>query len=209
MRKAQAVYYGMISLIDAEVGRILDALDASGQAENTLVVFTTDHGHYLGQHGLIAKGAFHYEDLLRVPMMARWPGEIPAGVENEALQSLVDLPVTFLSACDLPLPGSMQGLDQIQNWRKPDRRVRHHAIIENRHNPTTVHLRSLVTDRYKITVYRQAEYGELFDLVNDPHEKTNLWNDPSYAAIKSHLLLQFVQAEIQREPTRMPRIAVA
>ena len=62
-----ACYYGMISLIDQEIGRILDALDRLGIAENTLVVFTTDHGHFLGQHGLIAKGAFHYEDMLRIP----------------------------------------------------------------------------------------------------------------------------------------------
>ena len=71
LRRSLACYYGMISLMDAEVGRILDCLDRLGIAENTLVVFTTDHGHFLGQHGLIAKGAFHYEDLLRIPMIVR------------------------------------------------------------------------------------------------------------------------------------------
>ncbi len=70
LRKNMAVYYGMISFMDAQIGRILDRLDALGIADNTLVVFSTDHGHFLGQHGLIAKGAFHYEDLLRLPFIA-------------------------------------------------------------------------------------------------------------------------------------------
>ncbi|MBL7201265.1 MAG: DUF4976 domain-containing protein, partial [Anaerolineae bacterium] len=77
------------------------------------------------------------------------------------------------------------------------------------HNPTTVHLRTLVTERFKITVYRDAAYGELFDLERDPEELHNGWGDPAYAEVKGELLLRFVQAEIQREPTRMPRIAGA
>ena len=75
--KNMAVYYGMISFMDEQIGRILDALDRLGLAGNTLVVFSTDHGHFLGQHGLIAKGAFHYEDLLRVPFLVAAPAAIP------------------------------------------------------------------------------------------------------------------------------------
>lgn len=82
-------------------------------------------------------------------------------------------------------------------------------MVENRHNPTTVHLRTLVTDRYKITVYRDASYGELFDLQKDPDELTNHWDDPDYASVKAEMLLKFVQADLQNEPTRMPRIAGA
>jgi hypothetical protein len=81
-------------------------------------------------------------------------------------------------------------------------------LIENRHNPTTVHLRTLVAARFKMTVYRDAAYGDLFDLQADPGELHNCWNDPAYAAVQARLLLQFVQAEIQREPTRMPRSRV-
>ena len=209
IRQSMACYYGMMSLIDAEVGRILDCLDRLGIAENTLVVFSTDHGHFLGHHGLIAKGAFHYEDLLRIPMLARQPGVIPAGQVSESLQSHVDWAPTFLSAAGIPVPGLMQGVDQLPVWRGEVDGVRRHCLIENRHNPTTVHLRTLVNDRYKLTVYRGAAYGELFDLQQDPGELTNRWDDPAYAGIKSALLLEFVQAEIEREPTRMPRIAGA
>ena len=209
MRRSMASYYGMMSLIDQEIGRILDYLDQAGLAENTLVVFTTDHGHFLGQHGLIAKGAFHYEDLLRVPMIVRWPGQVPAGQVSDALQSLVDYPPTWLAACGIDAPGIMQGVNQLPVWTGQAESAREHVLVENRHNPTTVDLRTLVTDRYKITVYRDAPYGELFDLATDPGELTNHWDDPAYAGVKAALLHEFVQAEIQRESTRMPRVAGA
>lgn len=208
LRNSMAAYYGMISLMDQEIGRILDKLDDLGIAENTLVVFTTDHGHFLGQHGLIAKGAFHYEDLLRVPMLARYPNHVPANQVEDGLQSTIDLPATFLSTAGLEVPGFMQSRDQTAVWQSKAP-ARDWVMIENRHNPTSVHLRTLVTDRYKITVYRNAEYGELFDLQQDPGELSNLWDVPEYAALKSELLLKFVQADLQNEPTRMPRIAGA
>jgi arylsulfatase A-like enzyme len=209
MRRSMAAYYGMTSFIDQEIGRVLDYLDEAGLAENTLVVFTTDHGHFLGQHGLIAKGAFHYEDLLRVPMIVRQPGTIPAGKVSSAIQSLVDYPQTWLAAAGIDAPGQMQGVNQLPVWQGEQPAARDHALVENRHNPTSVHLRTLVTARYKITVYRGAAYGELFDLEDDPEERHNRWGDPDYAAIKSDLLLKFVQSEIARESTRMARIAHA
>jgi arylsulfatase A-like enzyme len=208
LRRSMACYYGMVSLVDAEIGRILETLDRLGIAENTLVIFSTDHGHLLGQHGLIAKGAFHYEDLLRIPMIARYPGHIPAGTVSNTLQSQIDFVPTFLDAAGIPVPGLMQGASQLPVWAG-EWPGREWALVENRHNPTTVDLRTLITDRYKITVYRSADYGELFDLQADPGELHNRWSDPACADIKRDLLLRFVQAEIQREPTRMPRITNA
>jgi arylsulfatase A-like enzyme len=209
LRKNMAVYYGMVSFMDDAIGRILDTLDRLGVAENTLVVFSTDHGHFLGQHGLIAKGAFHYEDMVRVPMLARYPGRVPAGAVSTALQSNVDYPQTFLSAAGIEAPGSMQGVDQFGVWCGRQDSARGHVIVENRHQPTRVHLRTYINERYKLTVYRDAAHGELFDLEEDPEELRNLWDEPSAADMKSRLMLKFVQAEMQREPTRMPRIAGA
>ena len=209
LRRSIASYYGMISLIDSEVGRILATLDRLGVAENTLVLFTTDHGHFLGQHGLIAKGAFHYEDMLRIPMLARFPGHIPAGAVSDTLQSQIDLAPTFLTAAGLEVPGIMQGRNQLGVWAGDPANARDHVLVENRHNPTTVHLRTLVTERFKITVYRRGDYGELFDLQQDPQELHNCWDDPAYTAIKLQLLHRFLQAEMEREPTRMPRVTHA
>jgi uncharacterized sulfatase len=203
-RKNLALYYGMISLMDAQIGMILDAVP-----ENTLVVFTTDHGHFLGQHGLWHKGAFHYEDLLRVPFLAAWPGKIPEGRTTEALTSLIDLPTTFLSACGLRVPGQMQGVDQLPVWTGDVERVREWHLTEFRHQPTKLSLRTLVTQRYKLTLYRGADYGELFDLETDPNEKNNLWAEPGAKETRAALLLRLAQAELEREPTRFARIAGA
>ena len=209
LRRSITCYYGMISLMDRAIGNILNGLDRLAIADNTLVVFTSDHGHFLGQHGLIAKGAFHYEDLLRLPMLVRYPGVVPASRVNTALQGLIDYAPTFLTAAGIEVPGIMQGMSQLDVWSGRSEQARDHVIIENRHNPTTVHLRTLVTDRYKLTVYRQANYGELFDLQDDPQELRNRWEDPAYRVVKAELLHKCVQAEMQREPTRMPRIAGA
>jgi len=159
LRKDIAVYYGMVSLMDREIGRILDALESLGIAQDTLVVFTTDHGHFLGQHGLIAKGAFHYEDMLRLPMLVRWPGRVPAGRVSGALQSQVDFAQTFLEAAGIKAPGHMQGVSQLAVWEGRSERARRWVIVENRHEPTLVHLRTYVDERYKITVYRQRPYA--------------------------------------------------
>ena len=209
LAKNIAVYYGMISLMDKYIGRILDKLEELGLAENTLVVFTTDHGHFIGQHGLIAKGAFHYEDMIKLPFIARYPGRIPAGRRSEALQSLVDLPVTFLSASGIDVPRTMTGVDQSRTWFGAEEQARDHVIVENRHEPTTIHVKTYVNDRYKLTVYYNHDYGELFDLQHDPHEISNLWNKPEYADLKSELVMKLLFAEMGKEPLWMPRVAGA
>jgi arylsulfatase A-like enzyme len=222
LQRDMAIYYGMTSFMDREIGRILDRLDQLGLSENTLVVFTTDHGHFLGQHGLNAKGAFHYEDLILIPFLVRWPGRVPARQVSEALQSTVDLAPTFLAAAGLPVPGAMQGYVELPAWCGDNAPPlvepvaqgvhvgpRDHVIVENRHQPTAIHHRTYVDQRYKITVYRNHDYGELFDLQEDPGEARNRWHDPAAADLKARLLHNAVQYEIAREPTRMPRIAGA
>ncbi|TDD67493.1 DUF4976 domain-containing protein [Jiangella aurantiaca] len=209
LRRDLAVYYGMISLVDAGIGRLLAYLDERGLAGETLVVFTTDHGHFLGQHGLTAKGPFHYEDLIRIPMLARFPGRIPTGRRVSALQSLVDLAPTFLHAADLPVPGDMQGVNQLGVWSGTERRVRDHVLVENRHQPTAVHIRTYVDERYKMTLYRDQPVGELFDLQADPGERSNLFDDPAHADLRAEVMHRFLNAEIRREASTFERIAVA
>lgn len=209
LRKDIACYYGMVSLMDQEIGRILDGLEEMGVADNTLVVFTTDHGHFIGEHGLIAKGAFHYEDLIRLPFLARWPGRLPEGAVNQSLQSLVDLAPTFLSAAGLPVPGRMQGVNQLPVWEGDTSAARDWVICENHSQPTRLNLRTFVTDRYKLTVYQGESCGELFDLQDDPGEQRNLWADRSAQGLKAELMARFLDAELWREPMPMPRISGA
>lgn len=209
LRKNIAIYYGMISFIDQGVGRILRRLDELGIADNTIVVFTTDHGHFLGHHGLIAKGAFHYEDLLRIPMIARFPGRIPVNSRITGLQSLIDLAPTFLTVAGLPTPGDMQGVNQLPVWEGDKQEARDHVLVENRHQPTKVHIRTYIGARYKLTVYREETFGELFDLLNDPGERQNLFDDPAYHEVRAKVMQQFIDAELRREVSKYPRIAFA
>lgn len=204
-----ATYYGMISMMDKYIGHILDHLTEQGLAENTIVVFTTDHGHFFGQHGLQAKGGFHYEDLIRIPFVVSYPGHVPAGRQCDSIQSLVDLAPTFLSFAGLSHPRMMTGVDQSKVWMAEAESARDHAICEFRHEPTTIHQKTYVEKRYKITVYYNQTYGELFDLEDDPGEIHNLWDDPDYTALKMELLLKYIWAELGKEPMPMPRISGA
>ncbi|KXF74899.1 sulfatase [Paramesorhizobium deserti] len=210
LKNDMAVYYGMMSFLDQEIGRILDRLDALGMAENTLVVFSTDHGHFLGQHGLVAKGPFHYEDMLRIPMIVRQPGTVPAGVVSDALQSLVDFTPTVLKAVGLgDQAAGLQGVSQHGVWTGREERARDFILCENRHNPGMPHLISYVNGRYKITVYKEGPYGEIFDLEEDPAEINNLWNEPRMAGLKQELTHEMLQGLMRSEPMKMPRVAHA
>jgi len=204
-----ALYHGMMAMTDHYIGSILDHLQERGLAENTLVLFTSDHGHLYGQHGMTAKGPFHYEDLIRVPMIARWPGNIPSGSQTEQLQSLMDLPVTFLAAAGLEVPTRMSGANQLPVWTGSGHAVRDSVVVENHHQPTAIHMRTYVDSRYKLTVYCQRDYGELFDLIEDPAEVRNLWNDPSASTLKADLMRRLLDAVMANEPIWMPRIVSA
>ena len=117
-KKIIATYYAMVSMMDKYIGEILDKLDELGIADETIIVFTSDHGHFFGQHGLQYKGGFHYEDLLKIPFVVRYPDKVPAGHVSQSMQSLVDLAPTFLKFVDIPIPTSMTGVDQSKVWMR-------------------------------------------------------------------------------------------
>ncbi|MBP1916924.1 sulfatase [Lederbergia galactosidilytica] len=208
-KKLTATYYAMVSMMDKYIGEILNKLDELGIANNTIIVFTSDHGHFFGQHGLQYKGGFHYEDLIKIPFIVRYPEAVPAGEVSNAMQSLVDLAPTFLSAANIPIPAQMTGVDQLDVWKNQKSQARDHIICEFRHEPTTIHQKTYVDDRYKLTVYYNQTYGELYDLQEDPQEYINHWDDSDYQSIKQELLLKYIWAELGKESMAMPRIAHA
>ncbi len=166
----------MVSLMDKYIGRILDRLDALGLADNTLVVFTTDHGHFLGQHGLIAKGPFHYEDLHPRAADRALAGTGAGGKDVRRAQSLVDLAPTFLSAAGVGVPRAMTGVDQTAAWRG-GAPAREWCIVENRHEPTTIHVKTRVDGATRSPSTR-ARLRRAVRPESDPGEVNNLWDDP-------------------------------
>jgi arylsulfatase A-like enzyme len=204
-----ATMYGMMTMLDKYIGKILDKLEDMGIVENTLVCFTTDHGDFWGQHGLVAKAIHHYEDLLRVPLVVSMPGTIPEDTVSDSLQSTVDLPQTFLSIAGLPVPRSMTGVDEKAVWVGETDSIRDHVIVENQHQPTTMNMRTYINQRYKMTVHYNRKYGELYDLKKDPREYENLWDDPEHQDLKRDILLRFLHGEMAKAPIPMPRISGA
>lgn len=206
LAKNIATMYGMMTMLDDYIGKILDQLDALGLAETTLIVFTTDHGDFWGQHGLTAKAIHHYEDLLKVPMIAAQPGVIAEDTRSDAIQSTVDLAPTFLGFADIAVPRVMTGLNMQPEWTGASGPLRTHAIVENRHNPTTMFMKTYIDERYKMTIHFNQAYGEIYDLQEDPEEYANLWDHPDCQELKKCLLLKFLYADMAIEPMPMPRI---
>lgn len=208
LQEFMAIYYGMVSFMDHEIGKIMAALDRLGMADDTIVIFSTDHGHYMGQHGLVFKCLYHYEDMIKIPFIVRWPGKAPAGTVSNNIQNLVDLAPSFVAAAGLPIPGVMTGVNQLQTWCGGEA-ARSWSITENHHTPKNFNIRTYVNQRYKITIYQANNEGEIFDLQEDPGELNNLWDSPSAQELKTRLLHEFMQATMSCEPMRMPRITGA
>ena len=208
-RKNMAVYYAMVSLMDKYIGKILDKLDELGMTENTIIVFTTDHGHFFGQHGLCAKGPFLYEDAIKVPYIVSCPNTVLQNRVSHAMQSVVDLPVTFLDYLNIKMPHDWTGVNQRKVWEGEEEKARDHIICEMNHDRNTLNLRAYVDERYKLVVRQGDSYGELYDLEEDPKEVHNLWGEPDCQQLKYELLLKYVWAELEKESLFMPRIAGA
>ena len=208
-RKWLAAYYGMISLIDHHVGRLLDKLEELGIADRTLVVFTSDHGDYAGNHNLWLKGPLHYEDIIRVPFLARWSGRLPEGVQTDALFSMADLAPTLLEAFGLPPAPHMQGVSQWRTMLNPETPSRGWCLVENRVHPD-YYVKTIVTDRFKMNyvLNREAD-GELYDLREDPDEFRNVYGHPDYAGVRMRLLEKLVDAYGRLENPYPPRTCFA
>ncbi|HEY1578778.1 MAG TPA: sulfatase-like hydrolase/transferase [Terracidiphilus sp.] len=181
-RKITAAYYAMIEQVDTEMGHMLQVLDETGQADNTIVIFMSDHGEMLGDHGLYLKGPYFYDCLTRVPLIVRWPGHFKPGLKVDALVELLDLAPTLVEAVGIQKPAGMQGRSLMPLLTGETTTHRDSVYMEffnaNFSYPTPPMLTSVRTERWKLNYCDQAKYGELYDLDGDPSEFNNLWNDP-------------------------------
>jgi len=191
-REAIALTCGMIAMIDDAVGSILDMLEAQGLAEDTVVVFTSDHGDFMADHGMILKGPMHFQSTIRVPLIWADPLEKTPS-RTTRLASTVDLSSTILARAGLTPYCGIQGID----LNGPD--PRQSVLVEDDGNRVSLgfeaapRLRTLVTGQYRLTVYCGESWGELYDLKTDPGEVRNLWDSTAHEGIRNDLMFRLTQ----------------
>ncbi len=180
-------YLRCIKSVDDGVGEVLDYLDKSGLAENTIVVYTSDQGFYLGEHGWFDK-RFMYEESFRTPLLIRYPKEIKPGTKISKLVQNLDFAPTFLDYCGVKIPADMQGesfrklvAGKTGEWRD--------AVYYTYYEYPAEHMvkrhYGIATERYKlIHFYYDVDEWELYDLEKDPHEMKSVYNDPAYAIVQ-------------------------
>jgi uncharacterized sulfatase len=211
MRKMVANYYGNISLVDDQVGRVLDVLAQRGLDRNTLIGFTSDHGDHLGDHRLLLKsGVTFYDGSVRVPFLVCYPEAFPAGVVCEDLVESIDLAPTFLEVAGLPVPETMQGRSlvglvegAIADWRDDAFCEIDLRLNPRMHGPNDPGSRDYVamicTRRWKYVHFPTLGIGELYDLEHDPHELDNLFYDPAYAGRVAEMRLRLLDRTMRNQ----------
>jgi len=202
LHRIKSYYYGMISLNDHYIGRILDHLKSLGLSEKTIVVFNADHGEMLGDHGLLYKGSIFYEGVVRVALVIRAPGKINSGVRVRELVEEIDLMPTVLDMLGLSAPPGIQGVSLMPCLH--DGTVKHDAV-----HSEFPGIKMLRTNDWKLVHYVGASYGELYDLREDPTELTNLYADSKGAEARAHLQHMLVDWLIRsQDPLLQPIPAI-
>ena len=188
--EVKANYYAMIEQIDDQFGRIMQTLRDSGQLENTIVVYMSDHGEMLGDHGLILKGCRFFDGLVRVPLIMSWPGQFAGGLHSDALVETVDVAPTLMAACGLEVPAEMQGksLLPLLSGQTDPHTHKSSVICEYRDamggHADHSHASRVFDGRYKSIFYHGHDLAELFDSREDPEEYDNLWLHKGNEALK-------------------------
>ncbi|MBW3470167.1 sulfatase family protein [Arthrospiribacter ruber] len=184
-------YLGTIQAVDENVGRLLDYLEANDMMENTIIVYTSDQGFYLGEHGWYDK-RFIYNESFKTPLLVSWPDRIKAGSRSDELVQNLDFAQTFLEAAGVNAPEDMQGESLIPLLTGNDEKWDRDAVYYHYYEYPAEHMvnrhYAIVTKDYKLVHYYYVEdQWELLDSKNDPYELTNFYDDPKYADIKLDL----------------------
>jgi len=211
-------YLGCIKSVDDNVGRMLKYLDDTGLATNTIVIYSSDQGFFLGEHGWFDK-RWIFQESARTPLLVRWPGVVPAGAVNDKLVSSLDLAETFLQAAAVPIPERMQGRSLIPllkgenpaDWRPA---FYYHYYEYPAWHRVPPHY-GVITDRYTLAHFYtppglkptsetpQMDYWELFDRTKDPEEMKSVFGDPAYAAVQTNLMQEVTRLRQElKEPAQ-------
>ncbi|MEM7801769.1 MAG: sulfatase-like hydrolase/transferase, partial [Chloroflexota bacterium] len=198
-RKILAVTYGMITFIDEQIGEIVAQLEALGQAENTVIVFTSDHGDYMAHHGLFLKGGTHYQTLIKVPFIWCDADDRYNRGLTKGLASYVDIGRTVLQRAGLAPFHGHQGRSLLPFFAGEEERHRDRVLVEHVVSaerlgfPVWSQIRTVVTERYRLSISNVRDEGELYDLQEDPGEIVNLWESEKHVGVKAEMLFALAQ----------------
>jgi arylsulfatase A-like enzyme len=198
-------YLRCVESVDDSVGKLLKYLDDTGLAKNTIVVYTSDQGFYLGEHGWFDK-RFMYEESLRTPLVVRWPGVVKPGSVDGQIVSNIDFAPTFLQAAGASVPKEIQGRSMMPILRGEDgrdwRKSFYYHFYEDKDGDHHVAKHEGVTNgRAKLIHFYTLGEWELYDLVKDPHELRNVYGKPEYAKTQAEMMAEL---ERQRKDLQVP-----
>ena len=206
-REALALTYGSISHIDDGIGRVLAEHSLLDLADDTIVVFTTEHGDYMGEHQLLLKGRVDYQSLIRAPFIWAEPGA-RQGACHTLLAGSVDIAATILERTEIAPFNGMQGESLLPAIIGTGPAPGHDSVVVEEEGqriymgfPQRVRMRTLVTATHRMSIYADVKWGELYDLREDPHEMRNLWDAPEAAALKGELTLELARRQIELAET--------
>jgi len=211
-KKFIALTYGTVTLIDHNIGQVISALDRLGYSENTAVIYTSDHGDLMGEHGLLFKGPSPFNAVFQVPLIMRVP-RITTPSITDSLASSIDLPISMMSLLKIReryRPPDMQGHDLTPILKDSEKEVRDCCLIENDEEvgpkgPLHVRLRHLITKDYKLSLYEGLMgHADLYNRNNDPWEMNNLWYDEAFTNTKCKLINRLLH-EIMTTQSRFPK----
>ena len=190
-------YLGTIAAVDENVGRVLDYLEANGLMENTIIVYTSDQGFYLGEHGWFDK-RFIYNESFKTPLLVSWPRKIKAGTKSDEMVQNLDFAQTFLEAAGIPAPSDMQGESLMPLLTGNNEKWTRDAVYYHYYEYPAVHMvkrhYAIVTKEYKLVhYYFDVDEWELIDRLHDTNEMKNVYDDPAYAEVKKQLHTQLEQ----------------
>lgn len=200
LRRARAGYYAIISYLDDKIGRMVDVLEETGQLDNTVIIYTSDHGEMAGEHGMWRKSNF-YEQSSRIPMIISWPGQLPEGKRVSETVSLVDLVATVVEIAGAPTVAPLDGDSLLALARGEAAEWKDMAFSEYLAHGVIRPMAMLRRGRFKLN-YSLDDPVELYDLEADPGEFHNLANDPAYAnvreGLRAELLAQWNPVELEQ-----------
>ncbi|MCA9893073.1 MAG: sulfatase-like hydrolase/transferase [Anaerolineae bacterium] len=182
-----AAYWGYVTLIDAQIGRILAALDRLGLTESTTIIFTSDHSGFVGHHRLADKGPAMYDDIYRIPMIIKSPQQEQAGTVCEQFVTLVDLMPTILDLGDVPVPEGIHGKSLVPLLDSPQQDWAEAVFAEFHGHHFPYPQRMIRTKTHKLVI-NPADINELYDLDSDPYELNNVYGHPAYHEVQVELM---------------------